>query len=101
MSQQRLSITVIAVVSGCLAAGSGALAQDEQPGSAIDEETVELIVVTGSRIKRLDFNTPSPLTTINTEDIAFNDRGNAKPDAAGHAGIWAHKQLRWRRHCRG
>jgi outer membrane receptor protein involved in Fe transport len=35
------------------------------------DEVIEEIVVTGSRIKRRDFNTPSPLTTVSNADIAF------------------------------
>jgi outer membrane receptor protein involved in Fe transport len=35
------------------------------------EVVIDEIVVTGSRIKRRDFNTLSPLTTIDSEDIAF------------------------------
>ena len=35
-----------------------------------DDKPIEEIVVTGTRIKRRDFVTPSPLTTINFEDIA-------------------------------
>lgn len=71
MSQQRFSITVIAIILGCLTAESGVLAQDNQQASSIDDDTIEEIIVTGTRIKRRDFNTVSPLTTINTEDIAF------------------------------
>ena len=70
MSLRRLCITVIALV--CLTAGHGALAQGEHRESATDDETIDNIVVTGSRIKRRDFNTTSPLTTISTEDIDFS-----------------------------
>jgi len=38
---------------------------------AVDVDVIDEILVTGSRIKRRDFNTPSPLTTISNEDIAF------------------------------
>jgi len=36
------------------------------------EEVIDEIVVTGSRIKRRDFITPSPLITIDEEDIALS-----------------------------
>jgi outer membrane cobalamin receptor len=37
----------------------------------LTQGVIDEIVVTGSRIKRRDFNTLSPLTTIDNEDIAF------------------------------
>ncbi len=48
-------------------------AQDTVSGAAVGEvdEVIDEITVTGSRIKRRDFNTPSPLTTISNQDIAF------------------------------
>jgi outer membrane receptor protein involved in Fe transport len=48
-------------------------AQDAEAQIAIEDDAVIIdeIVVTGSRIRRRDFNTPSPLTTISNEDIAF------------------------------
>jgi len=74
MSEQRYfpgGITVIAIVLGCLSCGSGATAQDDTRESGVDGDSIEEIVVTGTRIKRRDFNTPSPMTTISKEDIAF------------------------------
>jgi outer membrane receptor protein involved in Fe transport len=68
---------------------SPALAQE------VEEEigargTVEEVIVTGSRIKRRDFNSPSPITTIDREDIAaspeatleglLNDMPQVTPD---------------------
>jgi outer membrane cobalamin receptor len=48
-------------------------AQDSASGVATEDadEVIEEIVVTGTRIKRRDFNTPSPLTTVSNTDIAF------------------------------
>jgi outer membrane receptor protein involved in Fe transport len=48
-------------------------AQDTASGVATEDadEVIEEIVVTGTRIKRRDFNTPSPLTTVSHTDIAF------------------------------
>ena len=48
-----------------------ATAQEQQSDQSRSSAAVEEIVVTGSRIKRRDFTTPSPLTTISNEDIAF------------------------------
>jgi outer membrane receptor protein involved in Fe transport len=53
-----------------MALASPCNAQDSDADVA--EEAIEEIVVTGSRIKRRDFNTPSPLTTISSEDIEFS-----------------------------
>jgi outer membrane receptor protein involved in Fe transport len=49
-------------------------AQDTATGVATADvdEVIDEVVVTGSRIKRRDFNTPSPLTTISNEVIAFS-----------------------------
>jgi outer membrane receptor protein involved in Fe transport len=62
----------MAVVLSCFIYGTSAVAQDELPTSNIDDDTIAEIVVTGSRIKRRDFNSPSPLTTISNVDIAFS-----------------------------
>jgi outer membrane receptor protein involved in Fe transport len=40
-----------------------------QVDAAEDLEAVEEIVVTGSRIKRRDFNSPSPISTIDRDDL--------------------------------
>ncbi|MGI9223023.1 MAG: TonB-dependent receptor domain-containing protein [Woeseiaceae bacterium] len=56
----------------CIAAAPQSHAQDTVPveqGADVDDYFEE-IVVTGSRIKRRDFVTPSPLTTIDSELIA-------------------------------
>lgn len=39
---------------------------------AAGQDTIEEIVVTGSRIKRRDFSSPSPITTIGADEIAFS-----------------------------
>ena len=53
---------------------SAILATDIAPAQEVEEEVgdrqVEEIIVTGSRIKRRDFNSPSPITSINREAIA-------------------------------
>jgi outer membrane receptor protein involved in Fe transport len=58
---------------------SQSLAVAQQPGDmpgedASDETVMEEVVVTGTRISRRDFNTASPLTTVDEELIAFTDQ---------------------------
>src|SRR5210317_158810 len=70
----RLSLGIGA---GALAAGyaPGALAQDESSAG----ETLEEITVTGSRIKRADIDSASPVTVLDREDImaqGITDVGN-------------------------
>jgi len=48
-------------------------AQSETQDEPYDEDTVlEEVIVTGTRIVRRDFNSPSPLTTISREAIEFS-----------------------------
>ena len=47
-------------------------AQDEPVYDDSDERTFEEVVVTGSRIKRRDFSSPSPIITIDLDTIAFS-----------------------------
>jgi len=37
-----------------------------------DQNLVELVVVTGTRIKRRDFSSPSPIVTVEREDLEFS-----------------------------
>jgi len=48
------------------------LAQDDDADFDDDEDFIEEVVVTGSRIKRRDFSSPSPITTINADDFEFS-----------------------------
>ena len=48
-------------------AQSAAIAQDDDP--ATNEQLIEEVVVTGSRIARRDFVSPSPISTIDRSDI--------------------------------
>lgn len=48
------------------------LAQDEPLYDDADERTYEEVIVTGSRIKRRDFSSPSPIITIDREMLAFS-----------------------------
>lgn len=54
-----------ATLVASFAIGSGAYAQD----AADDEESIEEVVVTGSRIIRRDINAPSPVTVVGAADI--------------------------------
>jgi outer membrane receptor protein involved in Fe transport len=47
-------------------------AQTQDTDAGIATDVIEEIVVTGTRIKRRDFKTASPLTTIDAEDFAFS-----------------------------
>jgi outer membrane receptor protein involved in Fe transport len=49
-----------------------AAAQDVVPDQSRESESIEEIVVTGSRIKRRDFSSPSPITTIDRQAIEFS-----------------------------
>jgi len=66
-----LNIAFIAVALAYLTSAANVWAQDDLDGAEKDQDTIEEIVVTGSRIKRRDYNTASPLTTIDRADIAF------------------------------
>jgi outer membrane receptor protein involved in Fe transport len=75
---------------------SAILATDVVPAQEVEEEVgdrqVEEIIVTGSRIKRRDFNSPSPITSINREAIAASSEAtmeallNELPQVAPHFG---------------
>lgn len=60
-------------VAACLIFLSpSSFAQNEAQVSAIDEAVLEEIIVTGTRIKRRDFVSLSPLTTVSREDFEFS-----------------------------
>ena len=58
----------------CIALASQCNAQafDASSDADLADDVIDEIIVTGSRIKRRDFNTPSPLITISEEDIALS-----------------------------
>jgi outer membrane receptor protein involved in Fe transport len=63
-------IALAAALSFFFATDTG-FAQEDEAGEEIGNRgAVEEIVVTGSRIKRRDFNSPSPITTIDRDTIA-------------------------------
>jgi outer membrane receptor protein involved in Fe transport len=59
----------VAIIAG-LAAHGGAFAQDT------DEQADEVITVTGSRIQRSGFTTPTPVTVVSTEALEMAAPGN-------------------------
>ena len=61
-------ITVVCLLSSLTSIASHA--QEQAPEE--EESFLEEVVVTGTRIKRRDFTSPSPLTTISKLDIAFS-----------------------------
>jgi iron complex outermembrane receptor protein len=71
--RQRL-LTVERIIAGvAILFGSPLVnAQDEDFESDLDEEVMEEVVITGSRIKRLDFTSISPLVTIEREAFEFS-----------------------------
>ncbi|GMR14511.1 MAG: hypothetical protein BMS9Abin30_0113 [Gammaproteobacteria bacterium] len=65
----RLITGVIFLLSAPLA-----FAQDEDAGADTDVEDIyiEEVTVTGSRVKRRDFSSPSPITTVDREAFEFS-----------------------------
>ena len=71
--RQRLQATCGAALSVALTLlPPTAYAQDDPTNAA--ERQIEEVVVTGTRIKRRDFSSISPLTTIDPTDIAYSGR---------------------------
>lgn len=66
----RYPLAVCAILSALLGSAPGAVRA--QAGDSDEAgEVVEEIVVTGSRIKRRDYNSPSPISTVDRDAIAF------------------------------
>jgi len=65
-----------AMLAGLTVAGGSAFAQDNancgRPGQPACQSTVGEVVVTGSRISKKDFSSPSPIVTVNSQ--AFDNR---------------------------
>ena len=47
-------------------------AQDENPDEDADDVLLEEVIVTATPIKRRDYTSPSPLTTISRQEIEFS-----------------------------
>ena len=60
------------VSAGLVFISSLSFAQDADSLFEEDDEIMEEVVVTGTRIKRRDFNSPSPITTITAEEFEFS-----------------------------
>jgi outer membrane receptor protein involved in Fe transport len=70
LAECRFALTLCGLLTTVLwIAPRSVLAQAETAESV--DEAVEEIVVTGSRIKRRDFNSPSPIATIDRDAISF------------------------------
>lgn len=67
-----IRIIFAAVVFSSLAFLQPARGQDDSSESDAHDADIEEITVTGSRIKRRDYFTPSPLMTISEKDIDFS-----------------------------
>ena len=72
-------LKVIRTASGVIAAASwfslfllSAPASAQTEDAAADDQYLEEIVVTGSRLKRRDFSAPSPIATIEREALDFS-----------------------------
>jgi len=71
--QNRLSI-LLAVGGTLLLIAPLAFGQDQEAGADTDDEEIyiEEVTVTGSRVKRKDFSSPSPITTVDREAFEFS-----------------------------
>lgn len=67
---RRLSLAAAVLVCAALQSGVHADENDEQ--TSVEGATIEEIVVTGTRIKRRDFITSSPLVTVSPEHLRFS-----------------------------
>jgi len=66
--KKLLAIVLTAPISFLLATGV-ATAQDEAAYVESEQDQVEEIIVTGSRLRRRDFNAPSPITSISKDQL--------------------------------
>lgn len=64
-----LSLAFFALSAGQSALAQGAAKADEAKASDAEEEELEQVVVTGSRIPRIGFVAPTPVTSITKDDI--------------------------------
>ncbi|TMO59491.1 hypothetical protein CWC18_15670 [Pseudoalteromonas aurantia] len=75
----RKSIIALAISS----ASVGVIAQDKNTHNADDATQPERIVVTGSRIKRINIEAPSPTVVISAEDIKLTGAQNVNDILTG------------------
>jgi outer membrane receptor protein involved in Fe transport len=62
----------VGIISGLVFFSPLSFAQDDEAGKEEDEHFLEEVIVTGTRIKRKDFTSTSPLVTISREDFEFS-----------------------------
>ncbi len=79
MAKLRLPIgacllRVLLTVTACVIASELAFAQPAGSDEDVEELELEEVIVTGSRIKRRDFSSPSPLATIDREALEATGR---------------------------
>ncbi|MFC1606112.1 TonB-dependent receptor plug domain-containing protein [Pseudomonadota bacterium] len=73
LRRQRLARTILTSLGCTLLSAAPVLAQDALDESEY-EKLLEEVIVTGTRIARRDFNTPSPLTSVSQEFIQFTNQ---------------------------
>jgi iron complex outermembrane receptor protein len=66
--RDAVAVRAVAALAFLSLAGGGALYAQEQP-AAVPEAQLQTVVVTGSMIKRADFDTPSPLQVIDAAEL--------------------------------
>ncbi len=67
LTRTTLSVAIAAVLM--CSAQTGAFAQQQASGQADTEASVDEIVITGTRIRRTDFDQPNAVATLTAEDI--------------------------------
>jgi len=78
--KKSLLISVIATSVALILTAGPVIAQDEPVNVDFEEDVVEEIIVTGSRLRRRDFNAPSPIASIDNAQI--RNTGQANLEAA-------------------
>jgi len=68
-SRFRRNLLSTSAIAACLMVTAPAISQDNLDGQDVDEDEVEEVIVTGSRIRRSGLTTPTPTTILNAEAI--------------------------------
>jgi outer membrane receptor protein involved in Fe transport len=73
-SREFAQFLCVGIGAGLLFVSSTSFAQDSEADTAFEqaELVVEEVTVTGTRIKRRDFSSPSPLATVDREEFEFS-----------------------------
>lgn len=86
---RRLSLAIASVLASAVAAP--AFAQDAAPSGGDATQTLDSVVVTGSRLRRVDTETANPVVTVSAEQIAATGKATVGdllqelPSIAGNA----------------